>query len=89
MAKPKEAFLKSAHRENHERWATTISAEAARDAALLEFVALLDRPIDPSKSWDNGCRIDGAKQILDILFNLHTKDTMPAPARFTSLKPPE
>jgi len=87
--KPKEAFLKGPHRENHERWATTISAEAARDAAMLEFVALLDRPSDPSKSWDQGCRIDGAKQMLDILLSLHLKDNPQTGMRLNQLPIPK
>lgn len=85
---PKESFLQSPHRQAHEAWTGTQAAEAARNSALLQFVNDLDRPSDPSKSWDQGCMIAGAKKVLEILFALHIKEEPKTFARMTILPPP-
>lgn len=88
MIPPKETFLKGPHRETLEKWATSVPGEAARDAAILQFVHELHTPIDPSKSWDQGSQLAGAKRILDILYNLWAKEEQTKAMRLPSLKPP-
>lgn len=88
MTSPKEQFLKSVHREAHEKWSTTVAAEAARDAALLQFIHEQPDVIDPSRSWDQHSRLLGARRILDILYNLWAKDEPAKATRFPNIKPP-
>ena len=84
----KEIFLKSPHREPHEKWTMSADAEAARDAAMLEFVAQQPRGTNVSEAWDLHCQLIGAKRYAEILFSIHLRDETPKPTKLATLRPP-
>lgn len=84
----REIFLNSPHREQHERWVNTASADAARDAALVLF--MLEQPVarNPDAGWDSHSQMIGARRVLEILFHLHLKEEQPKAMKLPNLKGP-
>lgn len=77
---PKAAFIQNSQlRDDWEKITATKAAEAARDAALLQFVHEQPDANSPATSWDAHSQLVGAKKMLTILFNLHLKEE-PRPA---------
>lgn len=69
---PKAAFIANSQmRDDWEKIVTTKAAEAARDAALLQFVHDQPDANAPATAWDAHSQLVGAKKMLKILFNLH------------------
>jgi hypothetical protein len=80
---PKQAFLESQHRATFEKLTEQEAFRVACEYAMLEMVAEMPDPGDPSKAWDSACKIAGARRLLDILATLHQ-----APPEMKSVKPP-
>lgn len=75
----KETFLKSAHKSDFQKIVASPAFEAACQYALLTLVEQMPLAFaDPSKSWDSGCVLSGARQVLEILKTLHEPPTPPA-----------
>jgi hypothetical protein len=76
----RERFLTSPHRAEFEKIATSAAFESACDYALLALESEMPSSLaDPSKSWDYGCHMIGARRVLAILKELHVAPE-PAPA---------
>ena len=61
---------------------------AAVDAAILEMVERQPVHSEVTKSWDAHSQLAGAKILVEILRNLHVKDTGVNPSIFPNLKSP-
>jgi len=83
VREPKQAFLESQHRAAFEQIANQEAFKVACEYAMLEMVAELPDPREPSNSWDSACKVAGARRLLDILATLHQ-----APPEMKSVKPP-
>lgn len=84
----REIFLKSPHREPHERWVATNAADAARDTALLLFVQEQPLARNPDHGWDCHSQLIGARRVLEILFKLHLPEEEPKITKLPNIKPP-
>lgn len=89
MPTPKEAFIATPHRQDWERITQTKAAEAARDAALLQFVYDQPDANAPAASWDAHSQLVGARKMLNLLFNLHLKEEPRTPMKLTHLPIPK
>lgn len=86
---PAENFRKGSYRESLERWVTTKDAEAARDAALLEFISEQPPGDSPASAWDRHSQLVGARRIMDILFQLPFKEEAKEGFKLPNLKSPK
>lgn len=85
---PKQRFLESETNKNlYKELVTRDFFRDGLEAALAQFVMNLPRPSSPSESWDQGCKIEGAKGIIDIILNLAEVGEGPKPLPSKSLKP--
>jgi len=89
MRSPKTKFFESAARKEWETIANRPEFEEAVNAALLQLQMEMIEPTDPSKSWDQGCRLAGARQFVQILSSLHLKDEPPKVQKLSQLRPPQ
>ena len=83
---PKEAFLKSEHRQKHEEMVLTASFQTACEYALLELAQSQPEATDPSKGWDAHSQMVGARKVLEILKALHEPVKEQKPLQSQSLK---
>ena len=88
MRSAKQKFLDSPSRVEFEKITNSPHFEEAINAALLQLVHELPPPTDPSRGWDTGTQIAGAKRVLEILCNLHLKDEPPHTLKLPQLKQP-
>lgn len=86
--KPKDDFIGSKNKLPHEAWVGTEAATAARDAAMLEFVARLPDAIEPGSGALAHAQLCGARRMLDILFTLHLQEEPRKFVRMPNLAPP-
>lgn len=89
MHSPKQLFLASAYRKPHEEWAMTQAAAWSVTMALAQMEAEQPEVLsDPSKSWDYGAQMIGARRLADILLTLHMPPTERKVVPFPNLPPP-
>ncbi len=82
----KTLFQKSLGFVDFKTFRASAGWEAARNAALLEFVESLPASVaDPGKSWDSYCQIIGGRAVLDIFSRLHEPDEKPTPQAWPTL----
>jgi hypothetical protein len=89
MRTPRQKFFESAFRKPYEDIVNRVEYEEALNAALLELQVEMLEPTDPSKSWDQGSRLAGARRFVQILSSLHLRDEPPKVQKLTQLRPPQ
>jgi hypothetical protein len=86
---PKEAFLANKTlKEEHQKYMMTKAADAARDAALLQFIAEQPRGGSGGEAWDSHSHLVGARRYIEIFFNLHVPEEPQNRTKLPSLRPP-
>lgn len=78
---PKQAFIESPFRADHEKTAQKESFQAACDYALLTFLHEQPEAGDPAKGWDSHSQMIGARRVLDILKTIHKAESQSKPVR--------
>lgn len=77
---PKQTFIDSNYRLDHEQTTKKPSFNAACDYALLEMLNLQPLNVsDPSKGWDAHSQMVGARKVLEILKTLHQVELEKSP----------
>lgn len=89
MRSPKQKFIESPFKKGFEDISQKPEFEEALYAAFLEFQLEVPEPTDPSKSWDAGSRLAGARRYMQILSSLHVREEQPVRSQFKNLKPPQ
>lgn len=82
---PKQAFIDSPHRKDHEVTAQKQSFQAACDYALLVLLQSQPEATDPSKGWDSHSQMIGARKVLNILKTLHLPEAESKPVKQPTL----
>jgi len=82
---PKQAFIESPHRAQHEKIVQTESFQSACDYSLLVLLNELPKATDPSQGWDCHSQMIGARRVLDILKTIHKADEGNKPLRAPKL----
>jgi hypothetical protein len=83
---PKQAFIESKHRKEHEDTTQKQSFQVACDYALLVLIQDQPEAIDPSKGWDSHSQLVGARKVLNILKTLHLPEAESKPVKQPKLK---
>lgn len=83
---PKQTFIDSGHRLEHEQTTKKPSFNAACDYALLEMLQLQPLNVaDPSKGWDAHSQMVGARKVLELLKTLHQVELEKNPSKQPTL----
>ena len=82
---PKQAFIESEYRLDHEVTTKKESFKVACDYALLVLVQEQGEASDPSKGWDSHSQIVGARKVLEILKTLPQVEEEKKPVREKTL----
>lgn len=82
---PKQSFIDSPHRKDHEATTQKPSFQAACDYALLVLLQSQPDAADPSKGWDSHSQMIGARKVLDILKTLHQVEAESKPVKQPAL----
>jgi hypothetical protein len=83
---PKQAFIDSPHRLEHETTTQKESFKAACEYALLQMVHGQSwSPINPSLNADSHNQLMGAKRVLEILSTIHQLEEEKKPVKEKAL----
>lgn len=82
---PKQAFIDSPHRLEHETTTKKESFHAACEYALLQMVYAQSPMMDISMNADNHNQLMGAKRVLEILSTIHQLEEEKKPVKEKAL----
>lgn len=87
MINPKERFQKSPYNKAHADLVKQDGFHSAIEAALSVMSLNLPSTENVSRAWDNACRMQGAKDFVEILLNLSEPTKERPPMASKALRP--
>jgi len=82
---PKEAFIASTHRLEHETTTKKESFQVACEYSLMEFANKQNRLADSTAGLDSHSALVGARRVLEILKSLHEMEPESKPVKRPTL----